>query len=69
MRYIEICIGRVADPKGCRGGRRNEPARIVRAMDNLRRAMGLRFRAGEIDDAAIEKIAAAFDQAAQAVLG
>ncbi len=62
---IDALWSRTAE--GCRGGRRDAPAQIVRAMENLKLAMRLRFREGAVDDAAVEKIAAALDQAAQAV--
>jgi DNA-binding PadR family transcriptional regulator len=43
------------------------PAPVVRAMENLKLAMRLRFRRGPIDPAAAETIAAALDAAAQTV--
>ena len=43
------------------------PAPVVRAMENLKLAMRLRFRRGTLDQAAAESIAAALDAAAQTV--
>ena len=43
------------------------PAPVVRAMENLKLAMRLRFRSGPLDAEAAGKIAAALDAAAQAV--
>jgi DNA-binding PadR family transcriptional regulator len=48
-------------------GRAFAPAPIVRAMENLKLAMRLRLRAGPVDTATAEAIAAALDAAAQAV--
>ena len=49
------------------GGRRHVPAPVIRAMENLKIAMRLRFRRGPVDETAAEKIAAARDAAAQIV--
>lgn len=49
------------------GGRGNLPSPVVRAMENLKTAMRLRFRSGPIDEAAAEAIAAALDSAARTV--
>jgi DNA-binding PadR family transcriptional regulator len=49
------------------GGRPGVPAPVIRAMENLKLAMRLRFRGGPIDDAAAEAIAAAIDTAASVV--
>jgi DNA-binding PadR family transcriptional regulator len=43
------------------------PAPVIRAMENLKLAMRLRFKRGPIDQAAAETIAAALDAAAQTV--
>lgn len=51
-------------PDGAEGG---VPAPIIRAMENLKIALRLRFRRGPIDQAAAETIAAALDAAAQTV--
>jgi DNA-binding PadR family transcriptional regulator len=48
-------------------GTASVPAPIVRAMENLKLAMRLRFRRGPIDQTAAETIAAALDAAAQTV--
>jgi len=53
-------------PSGA-GARGEVPAPVVRAMENLKLAMRLRFRQGTLDQAAAESIAAALDAAAQAV--
>jgi DNA-binding PadR family transcriptional regulator len=52
---------------GPAGGVSSVPAPVVRAMENLKLAMRLRFRRGPIDQAAAENIAAALDAAAQTV--
>jgi DNA-binding PadR family transcriptional regulator len=49
------------------GGRPHVPAPVIRAMENLKVAMRLRFRRGGFDDTTAEKIAAALDAAAQIV--
>ena len=49
------------------GGADPVPAPVVRAMENLKLAMRLRFRRGSIDQKAAEAIAAALDAAAQTV--
>ncbi len=48
-------------------GRPGVPAPVIRAMENLKLAMRLRFREGPIDDAAAQTIAAAIDEAARIV--
>lgn len=48
-------------------GRGHAPAPVLRAMENLKVAMRLRFRRGPIDETAAEGIAAALDTAARAV--
>ncbi len=50
-----------------RGGREGVPAPVVRAMENLKLAMRLRLRRGEVSEEAAEAIAAALDRAAQTV--
>ena len=49
------------------GGREGVPAPVVRAMENLKLALRLRLRRGDLDAAAAEAIAAALDLAAQTV--
>ena len=49
------------------GRHRDVPAPILRAMENLKLALRLRFRAGPLDKATAERIAAAIDIAAQSV--
>jgi DNA-binding PadR family transcriptional regulator len=49
------------------GGRAHVPAPVIRAMENLKVAMRLRFRRGAVDDDAAATIAAALDAAAQTV--
>ena len=49
------------------GRGRGVPAPVVRAMQNLKLALRLRFKRGELDAAAAQTIAAALDAAAQAV--
>ncbi len=46
---------------------RGVPAPVVRAMENLKLALRLRFKRGDLDQAAAETIAAALDAAAQSV--
>lgn len=48
-------------------GRENAPAPVVRAMENLKLAMRLRLREGDLAAETAEKIAAALDAAAQAI--
>jgi DNA-binding PadR family transcriptional regulator len=48
-------------------GRRDLPPTVTRAMENLKTAMRLRIRRGDIDEAAAAGIAAALDGAAHAV--
>lgn len=49
------------------GGPAAAPAPIVRAVENLKVALRLRLRRGQIDQVAAESIAAALDAAAQIV--
>ena len=49
------------------GGREGVPAPVVRAMENLKLALRLRLRRGDLDVASAEAIAAALDLAAQTV--
>jgi DNA-binding PadR family transcriptional regulator len=53
--------------RGGPAGAASVPAPVVRAMENLKLAMRLRFRRGPIDQTAAETIAAALDAAAQTV--
>lgn len=48
-------------------GRDGLPSSVIRAMENLKLAMRLRFRDKPIDDEAAESIAAALDEAARIV--
>jgi DNA-binding PadR family transcriptional regulator len=48
-------------------GRDRVPAPVVRAMENLKLAMRLRLRRGDLDDASAEAIADALDLAARTV--
>lgn len=50
-----------------RGGREGVPAPVVRAMENLKLAMRLRLRGGDLSEEAAEAIAAALDLAAKTV--
>jgi DNA-binding PadR family transcriptional regulator len=59
---VDELMARVA--KGDHGG---APAPVLRAMQNLKVALRLRLRQGALDDATAATIAAALDQAAQAV--
>ena len=43
------------------------PAPVVRAMENLKLALRLRFRGGALDEAAIDTIASALDAAARTI--
>ncbi|MET0361376.1 MAG: PadR family transcriptional regulator [Sphingobium sp.] len=54
---------------GGRGGsgRAGVPAPVIRAMENLKLALRLRFRDGPIDDVAAQSIAAAIDEAVRIV--
>lgn len=53
-------------PEG-KGGRRNIPVPVMRAMENLKTSLRLRLRNGGLDAEAEEKIAALLDEAARAV--
>ncbi|NHN89588.1 PadR family transcriptional regulator [Acetobacter conturbans] len=55
-----------SQPEG-RGGRRNIPVPVMRAMENLKTSLRLRLRNGGLDAQAEEKIAALLDEAARAV--
>ncbi|MCR5879125.1 PadR family transcriptional regulator [Phenylobacterium sp. J367] len=50
-----------------RHARRNAPAPVLRGMENLKMALRLRMRRGDLDADAAEKIAAILDAAAQSV--
>ncbi|MCP1242951.1 PadR family transcriptional regulator [Acetobacter lambici] len=50
-----------------RGGRRNAPVPVMRAMENLKTAMRLKLRNGGLDPQEAEKIAAVLDEAARAI--
>lgn len=64
----DALLARISDagagPGAGPGGR---PVQIVRAMENLKTALRLRFRDAPIDEAAAESIAAAIDEAARKV--
>ena len=62
---IDELMARAGD--GRRGGREGVPAPVVRAMENLKLAMRLRLRKGEVSEEAAEAIAAALDLAAKTV--
>lgn len=57
----------LARASGAGAGRGYAPVSVVRAMENLKLAMRLRFRSGPVDEAAAETIATALDTAARAV--
>jgi len=57
----------VVSRAGPAGGPEPVPAPVVRAMENLKVALRLRFKEGPIDQATADSIAAALDAAAQAV--
>lgn len=61
----DVLLTRAASEGG--GPPRNAPAPILRAMENLKLALRLRFRDGPIDQTTAEAIAAAIDAAAQNV--
>lgn len=48
-------------------GRRGRSTEVMRAMQNLKTALRLRLATGEVDEAAIDAIAAAIDEAAQKI--
>lgn len=48
-------------------GRRGRSMQIMRAMHNLKTALRLRLATGQVDEAAIDAIAAAIDEAAQKI--
>lgn len=48
-------------------GRRGRSMQVMRAMQNLKTALRLRLATGTVDDAAIDAIAAAIDEAAQKI--
>ncbi|WP_082652357.1 PadR family transcriptional regulator [Aureimonas sp. AU12] len=60
-------LSRAAQAAGMGGGRPPMPPPVERAMENLKLAMRLRFRAGTLDAASAEAIANALDEAAKAV--
>jgi len=62
---IDELMARAGD--GRRGGREGVPAPVVRAMENLKLAMRLRLRRGEMSEEAAEAIAAALDLAVKTV--
>jgi DNA-binding PadR family transcriptional regulator len=64
---VEALKARAGGGAEGRHGRRGAPAPIVRGMENLKMALRLRMRRGDLDAEAAEKIAAALDAAAQAV--
>lgn len=58
-----LARGRAMEP----GGRKDLPLQVLRAMENLKLAMRLRLKSRPLDEAAIQAIAAALDEAAQTV--
>jgi DNA-binding PadR family transcriptional regulator len=62
---VEALQARVS--AGPQGGVEAVPAPVVRAMENLKLALRLRFKRGPIGQEAAERIAAALDAAAQTV--
>ncbi len=58
-----LARGRAMEP----GGRKDLPLQVLRAMENLKLAMRLRFKGRPLDEAAINAIAAALDKAAETV--
>ncbi|MET0365612.1 MAG: PadR family transcriptional regulator [Sphingobium sp.] len=63
----DALLARSAGMAGPEGRRAGVPAPVIRAMENLKLAMRLRFRDGPIDEAAADAIAAAIDEAARIV--
>ncbi|WP_245413387.1 PadR family transcriptional regulator [Mangrovicella endophytica] len=63
----ELLARGAGDEDGPRHGRHGVPAPVLRAMENLKLALRLRLREGNLEPAAAEAIAAALDAAAQAV--
>ncbi|WNM09873.1 PadR family transcriptional regulator [Komagataeibacter nataicola] len=65
---LEAILARAATagPQG-RGGGRNVPVPVMRAMENLKTALRLRLRNGGLDPQAEEKIAALLDETARAL--
>lgn len=49
------------------GGRRGRSLQVMRAMHNLKTALRMRLASGPTDDAAVEAIAAAIDEAARKI--
>ena len=62
---VEDITGRLSTAGEGRG--EGVPAPVLRAVENLKLALRLRFRAGPVDQAQAEALAAAIDAAAQAV--
>jgi len=52
---------------GSEGGDRPRQMQIMRAMQNLKTALRMRLAAGALDEAAVDQIAAAIDEAAQKI--
>lgn len=63
----DVLLARSSGMAGPEGRRAGVPAPVIRAMENLKLAMRLRFREGPIDEAAADAIAAAIDEAARIV--
>ncbi|MFT8782982.1 PadR family transcriptional regulator, partial [Acetobacter syzygii] len=63
----EILARAASAPTQGRGGRRNAPVPVVRAMENLKTALRLKLRNGGLDPQTEEKIAALLDDAARAI--
>jgi DNA-binding PadR family transcriptional regulator len=53
--------------EGGHGGRKDVPPQVMRAMENLKMAMRMRFKRGPVDEETANSIAKALDEATQAV--
>jgi DNA-binding PadR family transcriptional regulator len=62
---VDELLARIGQPD--EGRRREVPAPVLRAMENLKIALRLRLRRGSLDQRAAETIASALDSAAQAI--
>lgn len=65
---LDEILSRAASPQAeGRGGRRNMPVPVLRAMENLKTALRLKLRNGGLDPQEEERIAALLDEAARAI--
>ena len=65
---LDAILARAANPDTPeRGGRRNAPVPVVRAMENLKTALRLRLRNGGMAPQDADQIAALLDEAARAI--